>query len=122
MSSPQLEISPATPDDDLPLFDGFPYLVTRLVRALYHVTLLPGGAPESTLLELARRQVAANCLDTCLVFDAARGVFFYADGRVTPSRLLRGRHPPRRGPGRARCPLATPDDLPEPRGPVGAAG
>ncbi len=31
----------------LPLFDGFPYLNTRLVPALYHISLLPEGAPEA---------------------------------------------------------------------------
>jgi hypothetical protein len=66
-------------------FDGFPYLNTRLVPALYHITLLPAGAPESTLLALAQRQARANRLDTCLLLHAHRAVFFWTNGEVTSS-------------------------------------
>jgi hypothetical protein len=69
----------------LPQFDGFPYLNTRLVPALYHITPLPADAPQETLLKLARRQVQANCLDICLLLDARRAVYFSPDGRVTAS-------------------------------------
>jgi hypothetical protein len=50
---------------------------------LYHITLLPADAPETTLLELAQVQASANRLDTCLVFHARLAVFFWPDGRVT---------------------------------------
>lgn len=69
----------------LPQYDGFPYLNTRVCSALYHITLVPEGAPESTLLNLARAQVAANRLDVCLVLDASRCVFLWAGGRTQPS-------------------------------------
>ena len=71
----------------LPQFDGFPYLNTRLVPSLYHITLLPGDAPEGALRNLARRQADANHLDTCLVLSAERAVFFWADGRIQPSEI-----------------------------------
>lgn len=77
--------SPLQDAGSLPLFDGCPYLNTRLVPALYHLTLLPAGAPESTLLNLAEAQRRANRLDTCLVIDAGRAIFVWADGRVEPS-------------------------------------
>lgn len=70
---------------DLLQFDGFPYLNTRLLPALYHITLLPVNASESTLLMFARVQAAANRLDTCLVLDPARATYFWADGRITSS-------------------------------------
>ena len=75
----------ATPIDtsELPLFDGFPYLTTRIVPALYHITLLPADTPETTLLELAQAQASANRLDTCLVLHPRLAVFFWPDGRVT---------------------------------------
>ncbi|MEO6212311.1 MAG: hypothetical protein ABIP65_01670 [Vicinamibacterales bacterium] len=68
--------------ETLPQFDGFPYLNTRVCAALYHITLLPAEAPEFTLMNLARGQMAANRLDICLVLDFARCVFFWSDGRV----------------------------------------
>ena len=61
-------------------FDGFPYLVTRLVPALYHVTLLPADAPEDALLRIARRQLEANRLDTCVALDTQRAIYLRADG------------------------------------------
>lgn len=67
-------------------FDGFPYLNTRLVPAVYHITLLPADAPEATLLKLARVQAHANRLDTCLLLNATCAIFFWSDGRVTSTR------------------------------------
>lgn len=71
--------------DELPQFDGFPYLVTRLVPALYHLMLLPGDATRDTLVSLAERQLHANRLDTCLALDAQHAIFFWTDGSVQPS-------------------------------------
>ena len=56
------------------IFDGYPYLSTRVVPAMYHITLLPVGLPEPTLVEAARRQVLANRLPVCLVFGGPRAV------------------------------------------------
>jgi hypothetical protein len=64
----------------LPLFDGFPYLVTRVVPAMYHVILLPAAASELELVLLARTQWRANRLETCLVTGADRAWFIGADG------------------------------------------
>jgi hypothetical protein len=66
----------------LPQYDGFPYLNTRVSPSLFHITLLPADAPEPTLLNIARRQVAANRLPACLVLAANRGVYFGDDGRA----------------------------------------
>jgi hypothetical protein len=65
----------------LPLFEGFPYLVTRVVPAMYHVMLLPAEASELELVLLARTQWRANRLETCLVTGVDRAWFISADGR-----------------------------------------
>lgn len=72
----------STGDEILPQFEGFPYLVTRVVPALYHIILLPADAPRSSLLGLAQAQVNANRLDVCVVLAREAGVFFFADGRI----------------------------------------
>ncbi|MDO8477182.1 MAG: hypothetical protein Q7W02_13490 [Candidatus Rokubacteria bacterium] len=81
-----------TPAAQLPLFDGFPYLVTRVVPTLYHITLLPGGSGELELSLLARAQWRANRLDVCLVIGPERALYISADGidRLDPK-------PPRGG-------------------------
>ena len=66
---------------DLPLFEGFPYLVTRVVPAMYHVMLVPAEASELELVLLARTQWRANRLATCLVTGVDRAWFISADGR-----------------------------------------
>jgi hypothetical protein len=65
---------------DLPAFDGFPYVLTRLVAAFYHIILLPKGILFEHLLDLTRRQADANRLHTCLVLDKDRCVYFLPDG------------------------------------------
>ena len=47
---------------NLSLFEGFPYLVTRVVPAMYHVMLVPADASELELVLLARTQWRANRL------------------------------------------------------------
>ncbi len=66
---------------NLSLFEGFPYLVTRVVPAMYHVILLPATASELELVLLARTQWRANRLETCLVTGVDRVWFISADGR-----------------------------------------
>jgi hypothetical protein len=63
-----------------PSFRGFPYLVTRVVPALYHVILLPARLSASELRVLARQQVLVNRLDTCLVLAGNRVVYFDPSG------------------------------------------
>jgi hypothetical protein len=76
----------------LPLFEGFPYLVTRVVPAMYHVILLPAAASELELVLLARTQWRANRLETCLVTGVGRAWFISVDGRDALART-----PPRGG-------------------------
>jgi hypothetical protein len=61
-------------------FEGFPYLITRVVSALYHVILLPTPLSYSGLRMLALRQTLANRLDTCLVLADNHAVYFDARG------------------------------------------
>jgi hypothetical protein len=71
---------------DLPLFDGFPYLSTRLSPAFYHITLLPQDKPETFLWTLAASQTYLNCLRACLVLDYASCHYFDENGRSTSSK------------------------------------
>ncbi len=80
------------------VFDGFPYLVIRVVPALYHITLLPGEASEGDLAGIARTQWRANRLDVCLVLGPQRALYIDAEGHdrlsATPPRggfLIAGR-------------------------------
>jgi hypothetical protein len=61
----------------VPVFDGFPYLVTRIAGALHHLILLAADRSERELIALARRQYAANRLGTCLVVSPDRALYFY---------------------------------------------
>lgn len=62
------------------LFEGFPYLVTPVVSAMYHVILLPDDLGPEDLIEIARRQARANRLPTCLVLKADSALYLAADG------------------------------------------
>jgi hypothetical protein len=61
-------------------FEGFPYLVTRLLSALYHLIPLPTGLSESDVRGLALQQVLSNRLNTCLVLGGDRAVYFDPSG------------------------------------------
>ena len=66
--------------EKLPLFDGFPYLITRVVEAMRHIIVLPADRDEPSLRRLAELQVLANRLETCLVLSPERAVFYSPDG------------------------------------------
>jgi hypothetical protein len=76
----------------LPLYDGFPYLVTRLVPSLSHIIPLPDAFDEWSLRSLARHQALCNQLATCLVLDVDRA--WYLDGAGAESLTT---DPPRGG-------------------------
>ncbi|RIE11759.1 hypothetical protein SMC3_08200 [Candidatus Cryosericum hinesii] len=61
----------------------FPYLETRLVAALYHVTILP-TISEEALLTVAISQALANDLNTCLVLAPDR-CFYLMNGQCRPA-------------------------------------
>jgi len=66
---------------ELPVFDGFPYLIVRMAPAMYHITLLPEDASEDTLVSIARAQRRANLLDACLVLGPERALYLNPVGR-----------------------------------------
>jgi hypothetical protein len=72
----------------LRFFDGYPYLVTRVVPRLYHVILLPAEVSPDGLRELARSQVQANRLSTCLVLGEDLGLYLTPEGGQTVSRNI----------------------------------
>ncbi|MGH7389679.1 MAG: hypothetical protein ACREM3_09520 [Candidatus Rokuibacteriota bacterium] len=63
------------------LFEGFPYLVTRVVPSMYHVILIPDDLRAEDLVESARRQAQANHLRTCLVRQTDSALYIGPDGR-----------------------------------------
>jgi|SRR2546422_5356306 len=71
----------SAPQVDLPIFEGFPYLLTCLSPAFYHISLLPKGLAPVALRSLARQQAQANQLPTCLVVDAS--LCLYISGGAT---------------------------------------
>jgi hypothetical protein len=60
------------------LFEGFPYLVTRVVPTVYHVILIPDLRAED-LVELARHQAHANHLPTSLVLQVHSALYIGTD-------------------------------------------
>lgn len=72
------------------LFEGFPYLVTRIVPAMYHIIVLPDDLGAGDLLDIARRQVQANALPTCLARAADSAIFIAPGGREDRAEPPRG--------------------------------
>jgi len=78
---------------NLPTFESFPYLATRVVPALYHLALLPRSFEPELLRHIAQRQVAANKLQTCLVFGPNDCLYYGPDGTEFRSdEIPRGGH------------------------------
>jgi hypothetical protein len=63
----------------LPIFDGFPYLVTQVVANLNHYLLLPRDASPSAPVAFGLRQVHANRLRSCVVLAGNHAVYIGAD-------------------------------------------
>jgi hypothetical protein len=61
------------------LFEGFPYLVTRVVPSMYHVIVVPDDLRAEDLVEIARCQARTNHLPTCLVLRAASALYIGPD-------------------------------------------
>ncbi len=67
-------------DKPIPPFDGFPYLVTLVVKSLYHIVVLPKDTNLDMLLDTARSQVRANKLQSCLALETAKALYVRLDG------------------------------------------
>lgn len=73
------------------LYDDFPYLLTRLTPAFYHVIPLSDTLEESTLRSLARYQHQCNQLPTCLALERERCIFFGSHGsEILSDQIPRG--------------------------------
>ena len=57
--------------------------MTRVVPTLYHVILLPAEVPPDGLRALARSQVRANRLHTCVVLGNDLGLYLTPEGGET---------------------------------------
>jgi hypothetical protein len=75
---------------DLPHFDGFPHLVTRIVAALYHIILVPAGLPRTKYLDLLARQRQANQLTTGLALGDSTAWYGgeIVTGKLEPSEVF----------------------------------
>ncbi len=62
------------------LFEGFPYIVARIVPSMYHLILLPDDVSTEDLVEIAQRQARANRLQTCLAVAADSALYIEPDG------------------------------------------
>jgi hypothetical protein len=65
---------------NLPFFEGFPYLLTRVMPAVYHALAMPGDWERERLVEAARYQARANRLDTCLLLSLRDALFIGTNG------------------------------------------
>ncbi len=73
------------------LYDDFPYLLTRITPAFYHVIPLSDTLEETILWSLARYQHQCNQIQTCLVLDRERCIFFASHGReILSDQIPRG--------------------------------
>ena len=79
MSNANVIVQPM-PVDRAPVFEGFPYLVTRVVDALHHILLLPRAWDIEQLAPFANKQARANKLPTCLVLAEDLCIYFREDG------------------------------------------
>ena len=70
---------------NLPRFDGFPYLITRVVPGYYHIIVLPARQSIERYQELLHRQGEANQLETSLIFGARTAWFWSPDAAVIES-------------------------------------
>jgi len=65
---------------NLPVFEGYPYLVVRLQSAFYHLTVLPADYQVQKLRELARWQAQTNDLETSLALGPDCCFYYRTDG------------------------------------------
>ena len=70
----------------LPVFDGTPYLATRIEPELFHILLLPRGWPLYSQLNVAFRQAEANRLPTYFLLTPDSCLWLRTDGSVLPAR------------------------------------
>ncbi len=66
--------------DGVEIFDGFPYLMTYLVRDVYHVSLLPSSWTKFKYLQLAQTQAMVNQLEMFLILSEKEIIRFSAAG------------------------------------------
>jgi hypothetical protein len=70
--------SPTQPT--IPVFEGFPYLVIRVMNDLVNVSILPDTLSNSDYEDLIRRQVDANNLEACLAFSEDHALYVSRSG------------------------------------------
>ena len=67
-----------------PLFEGYPYLVSRIGRsALRHIALVPADWPRERIVATAQAQAEANRFETVACFGPEDAVYVAFDGART---------------------------------------
>jgi len=70
---------------NLPVFDGYPYIVVRLQASFYHLSVVPADRPVRVLRELARCQAQMNDLQACLALGPNSCFYYKPDGAESES-------------------------------------
>jgi len=63
------------------VFSGFPYLMTYIVRSMYHFIILPAAWSRIRLFTMAKLHSLQNRLDTFLILNPGEFVLFPAYGK-----------------------------------------
>ena len=83
MSTQRIPIDPASPlFQALPLFEGFPYLITRVVPVLYHILPLSELNTRDELITIGRNQVIANRMQSSVVLGPEEAYPISEEGSV----------------------------------------
>lgn len=89
LKRPGAETAPA---NVLAIFNSYPYFITRIIPALYHIILVPKGLKREIAIAIGAYQAQMNDLGTCLVFSAEDCIYYRPNGTRDLSD-----HPPRGG-------------------------
>lgn len=92
MSTQRIEIDPESPlYQSLSIFEGFPYLITRVVPVLYHILPLSELNDRDELIAIGRNQVLANRMESAVVLGPEEAYSISEEGSVGErSRAPRG--------------------------------
>jgi hypothetical protein len=68
-------------------FQGFPYLVTRAMAAVYCIDPMSADCPTAELKALAWKRVHRTGLRCCLVLSPSKCIYFEPEGKEVTSKL-----------------------------------
>ena len=75
--------------EEFSCFKGYPYLVVRIMTALYHINLMTAERSSlDWLCNIAQAQANANKFEVCLVLNAHVGVYFSSRHKPYSSEVI----------------------------------